>query len=176
MEYNFDETDTTGLSFPRCLCSNTDDIKPILFTHTLLKRLTMGQAAQSWGYSQCLFKFDKTFKSFLSLLSHFLPYLFLQYQMIICNPLCRSLYTVFYYGPVHFFHFLVEFRPVSLDSIPFQLSLCDHKSLISAVAGRLWRYICVKCRTSENTSAQAQISLSRKQFRVTRADFNCRAH
>ena len=39
----------------------------------------------------------------------------------------------------------------------------------------IWRNICVKCRANENTSAQAQISLSRKLFRVTLADFNCHA-
>ena len=32
----------------------------------------------------------------------------------------------------------------------------------------IWRYICVKCRASEKTSALL--------FRVMRADFNCRAH
>ena len=40
----------------------------------------------------------------------------------------------------------------------------------------LWRYICVNSRASKNTSTRAQISLSRKLFRVTCADFNCCAH
>ena len=40
----------------------------------------------------------------------------------------------------------------------------------------VWRYICLKSRASGNTSAQAQISLLRKLFRVTRSDFSCRVH